>query len=435
MSRKLDIEITSVNGDAATWRAAGAKQPKGVVPTSLLGGEVSVGTVYRAEIEQFMEGVEVLSVAPPKSASPLDPRNERLAIKVPEHKGADVQVIYAQKGRNRRGDDEGRGRDDDRRGKGAGERSERRGPPKARTPRATTEGERPARDRSERAARPTGRPGAERRPSRPAGPVAPPVTTTFRNAFLATLSPEQLPVAEQLLRGGMPAVRQAVADQNRTATSQGRPTINAEVIDRIAEELLGRSNLAFWKDRAAGGLSVVKELRLRDLRAIVTSAKTVMLDDEGRAQLKELSTALTTRVEALRKEWTEKLDKAIEADDALEALRLSTRTPDPTTRVSSEAATKIAALASAALTAEASPSLWRQLVELAAESPMRRLIKPTGIPADEAARELAVKSAGSIPELAKLLGMKVPPPPPPSRSPRPARPPRTSRPSATRRSS
>jgi hypothetical protein len=51
------------------------------------------------------------------------------------------------------------------------------------------------------------------------------------------LSPEQLPVAEQLLRGGMPAVRAAVELQNKNAAAQGRPTIDATTIDRIAEDL------------------------------------------------------------------------------------------------------------------------------------------------------------------------------------------------------
>ena len=43
-----------------------------------------------------------------------------------------------------------------------------------------------------------------------------------------------------------------------------------------------------WKDRAAGAIGAGRELRLRDLRAVVTSAKTVSLDDEARVQLKEL---------------------------------------------------------------------------------------------------------------------------------------------------
>ena len=37
MSRRIDIELTSVREDGTwTWRAAGAKQPRGVVDSSVL---------------------------------------------------------------------------------------------------------------------------------------------------------------------------------------------------------------------------------------------------------------------------------------------------------------------------------------------------------------------------------------------------------------
>jgi hypothetical protein len=246
---------------------------------------------------------------------------------------------------------------------------------------------------------------------------------------LATLSPEQLPVAEQLLRGGMPSVRAAVAEQNKNATAQGRPTIDPGTIERIAEDLLPKTTLAMWKDRAAGALGAGKELRLRDLRAVVTSAKTTTLDDEARTQLKELQSALTTRLEILRTQWTEKLDAAMISNNIAEALRLVARPPDMSTRVSSETATALVAAVSAALTAEQDVATWTELVNLTVETSIRRNVKPLGIPADESAKALAVKNAGAIPEFAKLLGMRVPPPPPPTRAPRR---PATGRP-ATRR--
>jgi len=410
MSRRIDIEITSINGATATWRAAGARQPKGTLDTSLLTEGFVVGNVYRAEVEQYMEGVDVLSVTPPKTASPLDPRNERLSLIAPEPKGPDVQVIYASKGRGARRDDDRRGGDRPRSDRPRGDRPDRGG---ERSERSSSD-RKPREGGSERSSRGP-RPSSDRRGARPSGPAQAPVATVHRNALLATLSPEQLPVAEQLLRGGMPAVRTAVAEQNKNATQQGRPTINAEAIDRIAEELLPKTNLAFWKDRAAGALGAGKELRLRDLRAVVTSAKTVNVDDEARAQLKELQAQLTTRVDALRTEWTNKLDKALANNDVLESLRLASRTPDPSTRVSSENATKIAQMVSEALSVDAAPAVWIEIVNTAVESPIRRLVKPAGIPADEACNALAVKSAGSIPEFAKMLGMKVPPPPPPVR--------------------
>ena len=391
MSRRIDIEITSLNGEVATWRAAGAKLPKGVVAASLVPGGPVVGGVYRADVEQFMEGFEVLSVAPPKTASPLDPRHEKLELIARDAKGPDVTVTYAPKGRSPRRE---------------GERSSRR------------EGERSARrpgDRPVRTGRPEGGRPREGRTER-RGPVTPPMTTTHRNALLATLSPEQLPVAEQLLRGGMPSVRAAVETQNKNASAQGRPTVDPATIERIAEDLLARTNLAVWKDRAAGGVGAGKELRLRDLRAIVTSAKTVSLDDEARAQLKELQGALHDRVEALRVQWSEKLDRAIETGDVTEALTLVGRPPDVSTRVSAEAAVKVVALTSEFLRADQDPGQWRAVVELAVDTSIRRNVKPSGIPDDEASRAVAIHNAGAIPELAKLLGMKVPPPPPPAKN-------------------
>jgi len=460
MSRRIEIEITSLNGDVATWRAAGAKLPKGVLNASLVPGGPVVGAVYRADVEQFMEGMEVLSVMAPKTASPLDPRKERIELIVSEKAVPDVTVTYASKGRGPRrdGDERSEGRRDGAKRSarpGAKERTSERGPrpdrPSGDHPERTSErgprsdqtgsehprsehprsehprsehprsehprGERPRNDRP-RSDRPGGERSGRTGRERSGPPGAPPVTTTFRNTFLATLSPEQLPVAEQLLRGGMPSVRAAVAEQNKNATTQGRTTIDPGTIDRIAEDLLPKTTLAMWKDRAAGAFGAGKELRLRDLRAVVTSAKTTTLDDEARTQLKALQIALTARLEVLRTQWTEKLDAAMKSNNVAEALRLVARPPDMSTRVSSETATALVALVSAALTAEQNVATWTELVNLTVETSIRRNVKPLGIPADESCKVLAVKSAGAIPEFAKLLGMRVPPPPPPTRAPR-----------------
>jgi hypothetical protein len=213
-------------------------------------------------------------------------------------------------------------------------------------------------------------------------------------------------------------VRTAVAEQNKNATAQGRPTIDAETIDRIAEELLGKTNLALWKDKAAGAIGAGRELRLRDLRAVVTSAKTVSLDDEGRQQLKELQTALTSKVDHLRTVWNEKLEAALNSKNVAEALRLVARPPDMSTRVSAEMAAKVVTMTSEALTADLDATAWNEIVTLAVDTSIRRNIKPVGIPANDVSKALAIKNAGAIPEFAKLLGMPVPPPPPPSRAPR-----------------
>lgn len=402
MSRRIDIEITSVNGETATWRAAGAKLPKGSLNSSVVPGGPQVGQVYRAEIDQFMEGIEVLSVAQAKTASPLDPKNERISILEKKSDGPDVTVTYAPKGRGGSRPDDG-----DRKPRRDGDRKPRR------------EGADGA-ARTERAPRRDG----DKRP--PRGPrtgslMVAPVTTTHRNAMLATLSAEQIPVAEQLLRGGIAAVRTAIAEQNKTLIAQSRPTIDPIIIERMAEDLVGRTNLAFWKDRAAGAIGAGKELKLRDLRAVVTAAKTITHDEDSRAMLKELQTSLNERIEHMRKVWSEKLAAALTSNDLKETLTLISRPPDVSTRVSAEDATKIVAAVSEALNGSQEPAVWNELVTLTVETSIRRQVKPAGIPADESSKAIAVKNAGAIPELAKLLGMAVPPPPPPSRPARPRR--------------
>ncbi len=412
MSRRIDIEITSLSGSTATWRAAGAKLPKGSLDASALGVDVTVGQVYRAEIEQTMDSSEVVSLAAPKTASPLDRRNERLTLIAKEDKGPDVTVTYAPKGKGRpRGDRDDRPRGDR--------------PDRPRTPRPEGASDRPRAPRGEGSDKKG--PRREGRPERGKRPEGLPQITTHRNALLATLSAENIVIAEQLLRGGLPAVRSAVEEQNKNAVAQGRPTINAESILAAAEAILGSVNLAAWKDRAAAAISLGREVRLRDLRQVVTSSRTVILDDEGKAQVKELKDVLTARIEHLVTNWRSALEKAIEAKNADEALRLTATAPDSSAKLSSELAAQISELASQALSAEAAAGAWIATLELAVDSPVRRSIKPAGIPDDEAAKTAAVKNAGAIPAIATLLGMKVPPPPPA----RPAarRRPTTSRPS------
>jgi len=422
MSRRIEIEITSINGEVATWRAAGAKLPKGSLATSLLPSGTTAGAEFRADVEQNMEGVEVLAVLPVKTASPLDLRGERIAIAPKAHTGPDIQVTYAAKGGKGRRDGDGpRGRRD-----GDGPRPRREGDDSR--PRRDDKGSRgpraggPAGEGGDKGGRPARPRTNDRRGPRPERPVGPPMLTVHRNAFLATLNPEQLPVAEQLLRGGLPAVRTAVAEQNKTATAQGRTTVNADAIDRIATDLLGKANLAMWKDRAAGAQSAGRDVRLRDLRPVVTSAKTVNLDDEARTMLKDLQAQLTAQIDVLSTEWLAKIAAAIESKNALEALTLAARPPEFRMQVASESAVAIAALASESLNENVAPAQWIALVQAAVASPMHRTIKPTGIPADETCRNEAIKVAGAVPELAKLLGMRVPPPPPRTVTPRRPRP-------------
>jgi hypothetical protein len=433
MSRRIDIELTSRTSDGAyTWRAAGAKQPRGTVAAEMVPGGASVGDIVRAELESGLEGFEVVSVLPRQEKHTDQPVN-RIEVLGAPRRGPDVVVSYAGGPRRRRDTERAGGRDARRGGPGRdvgnrrpgarrgqeGEMTAGRARPERRREvgrggeAAQTDGATPPRGarREQPARRDEGRAGAGplRRERRPA------VVATHRNAMLATLGPQELPIAEQLLRGGIPAVRQALAEQ--AAKQPGGPATqaNSDTVLSIAEQLLARVNLATWKDRATSAQAAGKELRLRELRAVVTSSRTVTLDDEARAMARSLHELLEQRLQALRDEWVTRMNAALDAGRVLDAMRVAARPPEPATRLPAELAVRLSDAAGAAMSAESPPAQWMALLEAVVASPVRRNVKPAGIPDDRHAKDAALRAAGSVPELAKLLGIRIPPPPPPRR--------------------
>jgi hypothetical protein len=239
-----------------------------------------------------------------------------------------------------------------------------------------------------------------------------PTSTVHRNAMLAALRPEQIPVAEQLLRGGLPAVRQAIDAQNSAAKASGRPAASTDALLAMADELLPVVKLADWKDRASAAQAAGKDYRLRELRTVVAASRTVILDEEGRALAKSLKESLDRRVTALRDEWLARITNAIKEGRVQQALEASIRPPEPGTRCPADLAVQLAAAAGEAMTPDLPPEEWMKMLDAVVLSPVRRTVKPAGIPADEVARQAARHAAGSVPALAKLLGLKIPPPPP-----------------------
>ena len=406
MSRRIDIELTSQTGDGSwTWRAAGARQPKGTVEAALVPPGQAVGAVLRADVEIGLEGIEILSLAAAKAARSPDKTEGRIEVKGTPKRAPDVSVILApgsgKRRRDRDDDGERRDRRPGGRGPGGGEgRGDERG------------GDRPARGGSG-----PRRPGARRpgegdgRPARGERPAAP-TSTVHRNAMLAALRPEQIPIAEQLLRGGLQAVRQAIETQNTSNKAAGKPPVASEALLGMADELLPTVRLADWKDRAAVALTAGKEYRLRELRAVVAASRTVNLDDEGRTMAKSLQESLDQRTTALREEWLARITNALNDGRMQQAVEASIRPPEPGTRLPAELAVRLASAAGEAMTTELAPEDWMRLLDAVVASPVRRTVKPAGIPDDEVAKQAARNAAGAVPALAKLLGLRIPPPPP-----------------------
>jgi hypothetical protein len=452
MARRIDIELTSSRDDGTwTWRAPGARQPRGSLEGALLPDGAKVGDILRADAEFDLDGIVVTSVLAPRD----DPRVDKVARIEIIGSGRDsapggVSVVLAPGGRRR--DEDGRGdrprraspgRDGPPRRNGAPSTSsgEGRAAPRgtragreARPPRDAGSGRpprdagsgRPPRDagsgRSERGA-PGDRPDrAERdasgpRPARPERPRRLQAVSTHRNAALAELAPEQLPVAEQLLRGGIPAVRGAIEEQNARARAEGRAEVSPDPLLTLAEQLLPRMNLAAWKDRAVAARNAGKDAPLREVRSVVASASTVSLDDEGRDMLTTLRDALQTRVTSLRDGWLARIVTALDDGRVADALRVSARPPEPAARVPADLAVRLAEAAGNAMSSDVAEAQWKALLEAVVDSPVRRTVKPAGLP-DPAGAELRSsvrRAAGQVPELARLLGLPIPPPPGPRR--------------------
>ncbi|HVM06626.1 MAG TPA: hypothetical protein VM242_15820, partial [Acidimicrobiales bacterium] len=367
MGRRIEVELTSSRDDGTwTWRAAGARQPKGVVDATLLYEGARVGDVVRAEADFEIEGISITAVLPPKEKKRDEPSRLEVIGPPREHQGVTSSLV----GRSDRPRSDRPDRDRDRERDGRDGRPRRDGPGDARRggPPRTREGAptggrprpagragagagaegrpRPERGRSDgrpaerRGPRPeSGRPeggrpdGRERRPApQPAEQAAPKAkrlspANVHRAATVASLPPEQQPIAEHLLRGGIPAVRQAVETQNARLREEGQPEVKAAALVALAEQLLPQLKAAEWRDRAEAAAKIVDDVSLRDLRSVVAGADAAR-DDEGRLLAGTLRQALERRVNEQRERWVNDITGALEEGRLVRALRLSAHPPD-----------------------------------------------------------------------------------------------------------
>jgi len=237
---------------------------------------------------------------------------------------------------------------------------------------------------------------------------------THRQAVMASLPPEQQPIAEQVLRGGIPAVRTAIHLEREKAAAEGRPAPDASQLLAMAEQLLPRLRGAEWRDRAEAASRAIEQISLRDLRSVVAGADAAR-DEEARALAASLREALDERVDKLRSTWVEEITQHLDERRAIRALRLSGQPPEPTARLPPELAARLSAAAGAAMAPTTPPEQWLALLEAVADSPVRRSVAPEGLPAEPGPelRRAAHQQSGRVPALAAMLGVSMPPPPGP----------------------
>jgi hypothetical protein len=434
----MKIQLTSARDDGDwTWRAHGARQPKGSIGRDLVPDGAAVGDVLRVEVDQFMDGIEVTSV--------LRGQAERTGAETLEIIGSgrnEPLVTTKLAGRRgRRGDDDrrdgrregGRGqrRDGDRRprrdGEGRGDRD--RGPRSAADrkdgdQRRGREGT--GRDGDRRRGREdTGRDGDRRggRSSQRSRTAATADTKararrlrprrTHRKAAIAALPEDQRRLAQILVRDGVPGLRTAIEAQNKAAEADSQPGIPADLLLKLAERIHPALRSADWQDRAEAALAGVADVDLRDLRSVVVAAESAFRTDENRSLADQLREALTARVEREQQTWQAEVASAIEEDRIVRALRLSSRPPKAGAPLPGPVLDRLAAMADASLTSETGQDRWATVLDAVALSPVHLRVVPAGLPTEPGDQLLDVvkRVSMSVPAIAAAFGIEPTAPP------------------------
>lgn len=427
MSRRIEIELTSQRPDGSwTWRAAGAREPKGELSGDLISFAPSVGDELTVEAEFHMDGIEIIEVFEAKEKRPMPETLEILGS------GRDQPLVTTQLVSTRK--NRGRDRGDRREGQ------DRRG-----------RGNRKDRDRQE-SRREDDRPKAKRlRPDR-----------AHRQRLIESLPEEQQPVAEKMMRDGISSVEQALRDQRKKARDAAQakkkaaeeaakaieeaaeskspeadakpeePTPDTEAKPEkqpskgkapdsdssddfltVAAKLLPGMRAAEWRDRVEAALAGIDELDLRDLRSVVVASESGATDEEAKALAEELRTKLTERVDREHAEWLAEVAATLADGRMVRALRLSSRPPKAGVPLPQDIVTRLTEAANAALTSETPSKRWITVMGAVAFSPVRRTVEPMGIPEkpDEELLAEVKKLSERIPHIAALFGVEPTPPP------------------------
>ena len=385
MSRRIDIELTSALADGTwTWRAAGARKPNGVLDGTILPDGAVVGDELKVEIDQMLDGIEVLSVVRGREKA-----GRELLELIPSDEPFEAVIETRARKKDGRGDGRRNRRDGGRRDRGRGDDDRRDGDNKRRRPHFEAPPEVPQRPKPKRL-----RPGK-----------------THRTEVLAGIPEEQRPIAELALQG-LPAVRSRVKDDNAKLAAGGKPTMPEATVLKMAEDLLPTLRVADWLDRAEAAKAQMEQLDLRDLRSVVAASDDPMVarDESTRELAEELKASLVLKQDLEMKLWEDDINAALGVGRVIRALRLSSQPPKAGAFFPPDIARELGTAATSALQPDDSPDRWIAVLEAAAFSPVRTLVAPTTPPSQisDDLRATALRLGPLLPDVAALLGVEVP---------------------------
>ena len=444
VARRLEIELTSNRADGKwTWRAAGAKQPKGILDGELLPEGVAVGDVLRVEADATLDGLEITTILPTRSPRS---RVETLPLLGSGREQPLVTSELAPKGRSRargaaggrrdadsapprrkRADRKDKRRSDTQRSDRSGatqqhRRGDRDGESRDQQRADSRRGDRRSKDRDSRrdGASDTGSPRDQRskkrnvrarqeRPKPPSTPRAPRLRPGNKNrrAALADMPEIQHGLAEEVLKGGVPGVRKAIARMNKMAEADGIPKVKSEPLVALVEKMTPVLKAAEWRDRAEAAISGIETVDLRDIRSVVVAADSGARDEQSRELAEKLREGLSARVESEHRLWLNEIAQHLADGRIVRALRLSSRPPKAGSPLPFDMAERLTQAASESLSSDVAQQRWATVLDAVAFSPVRSQVTPQGCPENPNDQLLASvrKLAPKVPEIAALFGV------------------------------
>jgi len=374
MSSRLDIEITSkINETSHTWRAVGAKEPKGTIKTSLLPNGADVGDTYRVEAEFLLDGIDIIAVLPPK-AKRDEP--ERLEIIGSGKSETGVTTSLVSKKKRKRNDSDKRDNRD--------KRDKKSGKPRGR---AGRQPDRKLKKSSTRRPKSFQPPRGKRLKAK----------RKNRNNFLAALPDLHRPLATEVMRGSIPKLREKIKLMDL-------PEGFDEPILGFAEELNRGIKTAEWLDKAEAIDNNMDSVDLQDFRSVVAASSNFAKSPEAISLKERLETGLKLRIEKELQEWLKIIKAALDEGKVVRALNFSSRPPKAGTQLPEDVSKELVKQASDALSSDASPERWGVVAEAVAFSPIRLKVQPLSLPSrmDDELEKLLQKHSERFPAISTL---------------------------------
>ncbi len=341
MSSRIEIEITSeIDDQQYTWRALGAREPKGTIKKSLLPAKTKIGDDYRVEADFLIDGIEILRVLPKR-----DERKGQETIEIlgsgKENYGVTTQLV--KKKRNKKG-----GRSPKNQEQNTQKRSKPQRPRKD-TAKKRQQSRSPQRGKRLKAKR------------------------SHRNSVINSLPDLHKPLAREVLSRGIPNLRKMLKNME---LPEG---FDVEIL-QYAEKINKQLKTAEWQDRADAVLKNAKDIDLRDFRSVVAAGGQWARSDELSGIQSQLETSLRERIDFEHQQWLSEIKKAIEEGKSVRALNLSSHPPKPGTPLPENVMDPLVDLANNSLDSDTASHRWSVVVQAVAFSPIRLKVVPKGIP-------------------------------------------------------